>query len=70
MRDPSKRLPGEAVLKYGDASYQILHPGQFVVCAVTGQRIPLRDLKYWSVDLQEPYVDAAAAMKRMRPDAK
>jgi len=31
---------------------------------VTGRPIPLDELKYWSVDRQEAYVDAAASLKR------
>ncbi len=53
----------EAVVEYGDAEFQILKPGAFVKCAVTGARIPLKALRYWNVDKQEAYVDAAAAMK-------
>ena len=55
---------GEAKLKYLDADYQILSPGTFVRCAVTGEPISLDDLKYWSVSRQEAYVDAIASMKR------
>lgn len=56
--------PGsEAVIEYGDSEFHIVKPGSFVRCAVTGAKIPLRALKYWNVDKQEPYVDAAAAMK-------
>lgn len=53
----------EAVLRYGDAEFSVLKPGAFVRCAVTGARIPLAALKYWSVERQEAYVDAAAALK-------
>jgi len=53
----------EAVVDYDDAEYHVVKPGAFVVCAVTGARIPLKALRYWNVDKQEPYVDAAAAMK-------
>jgi hypothetical protein len=44
----------------------VLSNGDHVVCAVTGARIPLHDLKYWSVDRQEPYVDADASLKAER----
>lgn len=53
----------EATLEYADAEFHIVKPGSFVVCAVTGARIPLRALRYWNVDKQEAYADAAAAMK-------
>jgi len=54
-----------AILEYLDGDYRIISPGAFVVCAVTGARIPLDGLRYWSVDLQEPYAGPAAALKRM-----
>ena len=55
---------GEARLRYLDSDFQVVVPGAYVVCSVTGRHIPLSDLRYWSVDRQEPYVDAAAALKR------
>ena len=53
----------EAVIEYGDAEFHVIKPGAYVRCAVTGAKIPLKALKYWSVDKQEPYADAAAAAK-------
>ena len=44
-------------------TFRVLSDGDHVVCAVTGERIPLHDLRYWSVERQEPYVDAAASLK-------
>lgn len=61
--DPGGR-GGEARLRYLDADYQLVLPGSFVVCAVTGRRIPLSELRYWSVDRQEAYADAEASLKR------
>jgi len=55
---------GEARLRYLDGEFQVVAPGGFVRCSVTGATIPLDELKYWSVARQEPYVDAAAALKR------
>ncbi|HOP19101.1 MAG TPA: DUF2093 domain-containing protein [Parvularculaceae bacterium] len=54
---------GEAIVEYGDGEFTILKPGAFVRCAVTGAKIPLQALKYWSVDKQEAYADAKAAMQ-------
>lgn len=59
--------PGEARVRYLDGDLEILSSGDFVVCAVTGRKIPLAALRYWSVDLQEAYADAAAAAERMTP---
>ena len=55
---------GEARLRYLDGDFQVVTPGGFVRCSVTGIEVPLDDLKYWSVKRQEPYADAAAALKR------
>ena len=60
---------GEAKLRYLDGEVQVVTPGEFVRCAVTGQPIPLDELRYWSVALQEPYADAAASLKRVRENA-
>lgn len=57
---------GEARIRYLDGDFQVLTPGAFVRCAVTGAEIPLDELKYWSVARQEAYVDAAASLRRHR----
>ena len=59
-------LRGEATLKYLHGEFQVLVPGDFVTCAFTGQRIQLSELRYWNVDLQEPYVSAKVAFERAR----
>ena len=65
MLNQTPRLPGEAKLRYTDATFNIVEKGDFVVCAVTGKQIPLTELRYWSIDLQQPYADAAAANQAM-----
>jgi len=50
-----------ARLQYLSYTFRVLSPGDHVLCAVTGQKIPLEDLKYWSIERQEPYADATAA---------
>jgi len=59
-------LKGEAKLRYLDGEFQVLAPGDFVRCAVTGEPIALPDLRYWSVDLQEAYASAEIAFERYR----
>ncbi|MFT5509747.1 MAG: hypothetical protein ACI89J_002835 [Hyphomicrobiaceae bacterium] len=54
----------EARIRYADADYHIMSPGEFVRCAVTGQQIAIADLRYWSVARQEAYVDARASLAR------
>jgi len=70
MNMMERGVHGLAVLRYLDGEYQIITPGAFVVCAVTAKRIPLDDLRYWNVDLQEAYVDATAAHQRFQQLAK
>jgi hypothetical protein len=57
-------LKNEAQVRYLDGEFEVVTPGEFVRCAVTGQRIPLGDLRYWSVDAQEPYATAAISVQR------
>lgn len=60
------RPPGEAVLKYLDGRYEVVTEGDFVTCSVSGKRISLAALRYWSVDRQEPYATAALALTHLR----
>jgi hypothetical protein len=55
---------GEAKVEFLDGDFRIVRPGAYVRCAVTGEPIPLEELRYWSVDRQEAYATPAAAMKR------
>jgi hypothetical protein len=55
---------GEARVRYLDGDFQVISPGSFVRCAVTGKIIPLDELKYWSVARQEPYCDAQVSFDR------
>ncbi|GJE27097.1 DUF2093 domain-containing protein [Methylobacterium organophilum] len=57
---------GEAKVEYGDGTMRVIKPGSFVRCAVTGEAIPLDDLRYWSVDRQEAYATPEAVMQRMK----
>ena len=61
-----ERDKGEAKLHYLDGEYEVLVPGGYVVCAVTGTHVPLDALRYWSVDLQEAYANPEVATKRAR----
>ena len=64
------RPEGLAELEYLDGEYRVVKAGSFVACAVTGVQIPLEALRYWSVELQEAYATAAAALKRMQETGK
>ena len=55
-----------ARIQYLDGTFRLLSTGDHVLCAITGVRIPLDELRYWSVARQEPYVDAAASLEAER----
>jgi hypothetical protein len=65
--DRSGPTAGEADVKYLDGDFRVVRPGAFVRCAVTGVQIPLEELRYWSVDLQEAYATPEAVMQRQVP---
>tara|TARA_B100000524_G_C23395290_1_gene278418 strand:+ start:272 stop:463 length:192 start_codon:yes stop_codon:yes gene_type:complete len=44
-----------AKLKYLPNNFQVIKEGDYVICAVSGKQISLKDLNYWNVELQEPY---------------
>jgi hypothetical protein len=54
-----------ATLIYGPNGFRIVKTGRFVVCAVTGEPVPLEELRYWSVERQEAYASPEAATRRM-----
>ncbi len=54
-----------AKIKYLPNNFEIIDPGDYVVCAVSGKKINLENLTYWNVDLQEPYYSyQEASIKR------
>jgi hypothetical protein len=66
--DRSSPMAGEAEVKYLDGDFRVVRPGAFVRCAVTGIPIPLEELKYWSVELQEPYANPDVVLQRHFPE--
>jgi hypothetical protein len=55
----------EAEVEYGDGDFRVLRAGTYVRCAVTGEAIPLEELRYWNVDLQEAYSSPQAKLTRL-----
>lgn len=53
-------------MEYLDGEFRILRPGAFVRCAATGVAIRIEDLRYWNVDLQEPYASPEAKLLRLK----
>lgn len=50
-----------ARLHYMANGFRVLSNGDHVVCAVSGEKIELDSLRYWSVARQEPYATAEIA---------
>ncbi len=55
----------EAAVHYLDGEFRVIRPGSFVRCAVTGAPIPLDELRYWNVALQEAYANTDAKLARL-----
>jgi hypothetical protein len=54
-----------ARLHYMANGFRVLTPGDHVVCAVTAEAIPIDELRYWSVEKQQPYATADVALRAM-----
>lgn len=54
-----------ARLQYLPNATRVLSAGDHVLCALSGAAIPLDELRYWSVERQEPYATAALALAAM-----
>ena len=52
-----------ARVHYLPGAFRLLSDGDHVVCAVTGARISLHELKYWSVERQEAYATPEASLQ-------
>ena len=56
---------GEAEIEYRDGEFRIVRPGAFVFCGVSGQAIPLEELRYWDVMRQEAYASPQEKLIRI-----
>lgn len=56
-----------ARLHYAANGFRVMSPGDHVVCARSGARIPLEGLRYWNVRTQEPYATAQIASEALAP---
>jgi hypothetical protein len=61
--DPLLPRAREAKLRYLDHEFEVLAPGEFVLCGVTGDPIRLDALRYWSVTKQIPYKSADVSFR-------
>ena len=56
----------KAKLKFNANNFEILEEGEYVVCAISGKNIPLNQLTYWNVELQEAYYSPKEAKIRFQ----
>ena len=56
-----------AKIKYLPNNFEVIQDGDYVLCAVSGKKILIKDLTYWNVELQEAYFSyVEASIKRER----
>ena len=60
----------KAKLHYKHNSFDIIEEGSFVVCAISGKEIPIENLNYWNVELQEAYFSSKEAQERFEEITK
>ena len=53
-----------ATIKYLPNNFKIIENGDHVICALSGKKIYLDKLTYWSVELQEAYFSYVEAEKK------
>ena len=44
-----------AKIKYLPNNFVVIQDGDYVICAISGKKIPLNNLTYWNVEDQEAY---------------
>tara|TARA_B000000609_G_C23969274_1_gene238388 strand:- start:223 stop:432 length:210 start_codon:yes stop_codon:yes gene_type:complete len=60
----------KAKLIFKHNSFDILEDGNYVLCAVSGKEILLKDLNYWNVDFQEAYFSPKEVKERFKNQKK
>ena len=56
----------KAKLSYKHNSFEILEEGDYVICAISGKKIMIKDLNYWNVELQEAYFSPKEVNERFK----
>ena len=54
----------KAKLKYLANTFDVIKQGDYVECAVSKKKIPLENLNYWNVELQEAYFSPKEVKQR------
>ncbi len=56
----------KAKLIYKHNNFEIVEEGDYVLCAISGKKIMLKNLQYWNVDNQEAYYSAVEANEKLK----
>ena len=56
----------KAKLIFKHNSFEVVEEGDYVLCAISGKEIDLKNLNYWNVELQEAYFSPIEVDKRVR----
>jgi hypothetical protein len=51
----------KAILDFKANNFEIIEEGDHVICAISKKQIPLENLNYWNVELQEAYYSPVEA---------
>ena len=54
----------KAKLRYLANTFEVIEKGDYVECAVSKKKIPLDNLNYWNVELQEAYFSPKEVKQR------
>ncbi len=60
----------KAKLNFKHNYFEIVEEGDYVLCAISGKKIPLQNLSYWNVDLQEAYFSPKEVHERYNKNKK
>tara|TARA_B100001057_G_C22685451_1_gene885500 strand:- start:68 stop:265 length:198 start_codon:yes stop_codon:yes gene_type:complete len=56
----------KAKLKFLANTFEVLEKGDYVECAVSKKKIPIENLNYWNVELQEAYFSPIEVKERYK----
>tara|TARA_B100000963_G_scaffold355914_1_gene375075 strand:+ start:3882 stop:4076 length:195 start_codon:yes stop_codon:yes gene_type:complete len=56
----------KAKLIFKHNSFDIIEEGDYVLCAISGKEILLKDLNYWNVEYQEAYFSPVEVNERYK----
>jgi len=53
-----------AKINYLPNDFKIIEDGDYVICSISKKKIPIGQLTYWNVELQEPYYSYIEASQK------